>query len=97
MQTSAGRGEREKGCRCDRKWFCVATWLEQDGLLPRFWILLVVSLPSVDSVAVVALTLSVFSVLLLWVHTLRVLQLLILVCPCRLAFSVILFPMHFVM
>ena len=30
MQTSAGRGEREKGCCCD--WFCcVATCLDKDG------------------------------------------------------------------
>ena len=41
--------------------------------------------------AVVALTVSVFPVLLLCVHMLRAFQLLILVCPCRLAFSVSLF------
>ena len=41
--------------------------------------------------AVVGLTVSVSLLLLLWVRTLRALQLRILVCPCKLAFSVSLF------
>ena len=55
---------------------------------------LLCSLPSVVLlsvrclVAVVALTVSVFSVHFSWVLMLRVLKLLILVCPCRLAFCV---------
>ena len=57
------------------------------GCVPAFRCSLVCSVPC----AVVALTVSVFPVLLLWVHMLRVFQLLILVCPCRLAFSVSLF------
>ena len=55
MQTSAGRGEREKGCRGDRTWFCVAT---MDGNRTACSCAPGVSVRC--PVAVVALTVSVF-------------------------------------